>query len=121
MGALNIWNAIEIPREAQENGSSESEIPSSSISIDHSLSVPEIKPHIVELLKDLFKKWTELDSSHFSIETVSGGITNLLLKVTVADEHEEIVKMTVRLFGPNTEYVINRERELLVSCTLYKV
>lgn len=30
-----------------------------------------------ELCKDLFKKWSNLDDSRFSVETVSGGITNL--------------------------------------------
>lgn len=29
-----------------------------------------------ELCKDLFKEWSELDASRFSVETVSGGITN---------------------------------------------
>lgn len=33
--------------------------------------------NIRELCKDLFKKWSELDDSSFSVETVSGGITNL--------------------------------------------
>ena len=30
-----------------------------------------------ELCKDLFNEWSELDNSRFSVETVSGGITNL--------------------------------------------
>lgn len=30
-----------------------------------------------ELCKDLFKNWSNLDNSNFSVETVSGGITNL--------------------------------------------
>ena len=30
-----------------------------------------------ELCKDLFNKWSKLDNSCFSVETVSGGITNL--------------------------------------------
>lgn len=33
--------------------------------------------NIRELCKDLFKKWSRLDDSSFSVETVSGGITNL--------------------------------------------
>ncbi|KAA8535080.1 hypothetical protein F0562_030083 [Nyssa sinensis] len=69
-------------------------------------------PRIIELCKDLFKKWAKLDNSNFSAETISGGITNLLLKVSVKEENGNIVNMTVRLYGPNTEYVINRSREL---------
>ncbi|KAM3378909.1 putative ethanolamine kinase [Capsicum galapagoense] len=88
-------------------------VPFSSINVDHSLSITNIKPKIVELCKDLFNQWSNLDDSHFSVETVSGGITNLLLKVSVREDDVKHVNMTVRLYGPNTEYVINRERELL--------
>ncbi|XP_073317432.1 probable ethanolamine kinase [Primulina huaijiensis] len=102
----NIWNAVEVPE------SHSSEVPSSSLAVDHSLSLPEMKPRIVELCKDLFKQWSSLDASDFSLETVSGGITNLLLKVSVKEKDGNVVHMTVRLYGPNTEYVINREREL---------
>ncbi|KAI0499278.1 hypothetical protein KFK09_020181 [Dendrobium nobile] len=87
-------------------------IPSSSISIDISLPVPEMKPGIIELCKDLFGKWSSLDDSHFSIERVSGGITNLLLKVAVKETSSDYVFLTVRLYGPNTDLVIDRKREL---------
>ncbi|PON87642.1 Protein kinase-like domain containing protein [Trema orientale] len=110
MGAVNIWNAIEVAGEASEN--SMSQIQSSSLSVDPSLSLPQIAPRIIELCKDLFKKWSKLDNSCFSVETVSGGITNLLLKVSVKEENGNNISVTVRLYGPNTDYVINREREL---------
>ncbi|PIN21580.1 Ethanolamine kinase [Handroanthus impetiginosus] len=107
MGAAGkIWNATEVAE------SHSSEIPSSSIAIDHSLSLPDMKPRVVELCKDLFKQWSNLDESDFSLETVSGGITNLLLKVSVGEKDGSVASMTVRLYGPNTEYVIDREREL---------
>ncbi|CAN4127890.1 unnamed protein product [Withania somnifera] len=84
----------------------------SPLTVDHSLSIIHIKPKIVELCKDLFNQWSNLDDSHFSVERVSGGITNLLLKVSVREDDGKHESMTVRLYGPNTEYVINREREL---------
>uniref|UniRef100_A0A0V0HI53 ethanolamine kinase n=1 Tax=Solanum chacoense TaxID=4108 RepID=A0A0V0HI53_SOLCH len=87
-------------------------IPYSSLTVDHSLSITHLKPKIVELCKDLFNQWSNLDGSHFSVETVSGGITNLLLKVSVREDDGKQENMTVRLYGPNTEYVINREREM---------
>ncbi|KAK6782509.1 hypothetical protein RDI58_020305 [Solanum bulbocastanum] len=87
-------------------------IPYSSLTVDHSLSITQLKPKIVELCKDLFNQWSNLDGSHFSVETVSGGITNLLLKVSVREDDGKHENMTVRLYGPNTEYVINREREM---------
>ncbi|CAA2998683.1 probable ethanolamine kinase [Olea europaea subsp. europaea] len=106
MGGVNIWNAVQVAE------SHSSEIPSSSRTIDHSLSLSDMKPSILELCKDLFKQWSDLDESDFSLETVSGGITNLLLKVSVREENKNVVNLTIRLYGPNTEYVINREREL---------
>ncbi|XP_047956176.1 probable ethanolamine kinase [Salvia hispanica] len=107
MGAAEkIWNATEVAE------THSSEIPSSSRTIDHSLSLPEMRPRIVELFKDLFEQWSNLDESDFSLETVSGGITNLLLKVSVREKDGSAVSTTVRLYGPNTEYVIDRQREL---------
>ncbi|XP_009611033.1 probable ethanolamine kinase [Nicotiana tomentosiformis] len=110
MGAAKIWNAMEVAEGARHSVSSK--IPSSLLTVDHSLSIPLMKPKIVELCKDLFNQWLDLDDSHFSVETVSGGITNLLLKVSVREDEGKNVNMTIRLYGPNTEYVINREREL---------
>lgn len=37
-----------------------------------------------------------------------------MLKVSVEEQDGNIVHVTVRLYGPNTEYVIDRERELKV-------
>ncbi|KAL8237009.1 hypothetical protein R6Q59_018090 [Mikania micrantha] len=88
------------------------QIPYSSLTVDHTLPIPEMKPSLVKLCKDLFTKWSNLDESHFFAERVSGGITNLLLKVSVKEQNGNMVHITVRLYGPNTEYVINREREL---------
>ncbi|XP_041004870.1 probable ethanolamine kinase [Juglans microcarpa x Juglans regia] len=112
MGAVTTWNAMEVAEEARENPKLSSDIQSSSLTVDHTLSLPDMKPRLIDLCKDLFNKWSKLDDSHFSVETVSGGITNLLLKVTVKEETGNEEPVTVRLYGPNTEYVINREREL---------
>ncbi|KAJ4953479.1 hypothetical protein NE237_030311 [Protea cynaroides] len=110
MGAVKIWDAMEVAEEARENGTSET--PSSSLTVDITLPLPQMKPHIIGLCKDLFKKWSQLDDSCFSVETVSGGITNLLLKISVREDDGREVFLTVRLYGPNTEYVIDRKREL---------
>ncbi|CAN1216740.1 Probable ethanolamine kinase [Linum perenne] len=94
------------------SGSGSDQIPSSSCTVDPKLSIVDMSPRIIELCKDLFKKWLELDESCFTVERVSGGITNLLLKVSVKEENGDESAVTVRLYGPNTDYVINREREL---------
>ncbi|GAV63284.1 Choline_kinase domain-containing protein, partial [Cephalotus follicularis] len=99
-----IYNAMEIAEEA--------DIKSSSLTVDTSLSLSDMKPRVLELCKDLFNQWSTLDDSRFFVETIAGGITNLLLKVTVKEENGENVAVTVRLYGPNTEYLINRQKEL---------
>ncbi|KAJ0238988.1 ethanolamine kinase [Hirschfeldia incana] len=111
MGAAknNNWAIMEADEGGSGNdaSSSSSQIPYSSIVVDTSLPLPLMIPRIIELCKDLFSNWRELDDSLFSVERVSGGITNLLLKVSVKE-----LSITVRLYGPNTDYVINRQREL---------
>ncbi|XP_072982442.1 probable ethanolamine kinase [Typha latifolia] len=87
-------------------------IPSSPMAIDISLPLPQMEPQIINLCKDLFRKWSSIDSSCFSIEKVSGGITNLLLKVSVRESNGNESLLTVRLYGPNTDLVIDRKREL---------
>ncbi|XP_031250822.1 probable ethanolamine kinase [Pistacia vera] len=109
-GVKKIWNEMEVAAEARQNGITE--FLTSNVTVDTSLSLPHMTPHVIELCKDLFKKWSKLDDSWFSVERVSGGITNLLLKVSVKEENGNDVSVTVRLYGPNTDYVINREREL---------
>ncbi|XP_052489604.1 probable ethanolamine kinase isoform X1 [Gossypium raimondii] len=126
MGATkNIWTAMEANHAKQShNGNStfdDHSILHSNLSVDTALPFPLMVPRVIALCKDLFRKWAKLNDSCFSVDTVSGGITNLLLKVSVKEENGEYVSVTVRLYGPNTEYVINRERwvkdMLIISST----
>ncbi|CAI0410613.1 unnamed protein product [Linum tenue] len=87
-------------------------IPHSTRTVDPKLSLPDISRRVMDLCKELFKGWSELDDCCFTVERVSGGITNLLLKVSVKDVSGDESRVTVRLYGPNTDYVIDREREL---------
>ncbi|KAM3275366.1 hypothetical protein ACQJBY_043994 [Aegilops geniculata] len=87
-------------------------VPTSTAAVDISLPLPEMTPRIIDLCKELVKEWSSLDSSCFSISTVSGGITNMLLKVSVKEGSDSESSVTVRLYGPNTDLVIDREREL---------
>lgn len=48
---------------------------------------------------------------------VSGGITNLLLKLSPSGAHEPVL---VRVFGDNTDIVIDRKAEEVVSLQIYK-
>ncbi|KAK6945084.1 hypothetical protein RJ641_026186 [Dillenia turbinata] len=99
MGAVKICDAMEVGVGERENSSLEG-IRWSSLKVDHSLPLDVMTPHIIELCKDLFKKWSNLDDSRFTVERVS-----------VTEENGNVMCVTVRLYGPNTEDVIDRERE----------
>ena len=51
------------------------------------------------------------------VTKVSGGITNLLLKMSPSGAHKPVL---VRVFGDNTDIVIDRKAEEVVSLQLYK-
>lgn len=59
MGAVNIWNAMEVADDARENPNLCSDIQSSSLTIDHSLSLPDMKPRL------MFVKLLSLSDTHF--------------------------------------------------------
>ncbi|KEH37939.1 putative ethanolamine kinase [Medicago truncatula] len=109
-GKVKIWNPVEIAEQAKNDYASQ--IFPSLLSIDPSLSLPQMTPLVINLCKDMFKTWSSLGDSCFKVEKISGGITNLLLKVSVkqGDSIDDII--TVRLYGPNTEHIIDRFREL---------
>uniref|UniRef100_A0A0D6QUT0 ethanolamine kinase n=1 Tax=Araucaria cunninghamii TaxID=56994 RepID=A0A0D6QUT0_ARACU len=88
-------------------------VPICSMSIDMNLPPLEMEAQVRDLCRTLIKRWSCLPDSYFKVETVSGGITNVLLKVSVSIENEEDNPITVRVFGPNTEIVIDRQRELM--------
>ncbi|KAF7806371.1 putative ethanolamine kinase [Senna tora] len=110
MGALKIWNVMEVAEEARKGYSAQ--ILSSMLTIDPSLSLPHMQPLIVKLCKDMFKEWSNLDDTCFYVERISGGITNLLLKVSVKVGNCKDVSITIRLYGLNTEHFIDRKKEL---------
>ncbi|KAK7281630.1 hypothetical protein RIF29_09787 [Crotalaria pallida] len=111
MGAeVKIWNPVEVAEQARKDYASQ--ILASHLTIDPSLSFPLMKPLVIKLCKDMFKAWSNLDDSCFHVEKISGGITNLLLKVSVKQKSCIGDTITIRLYGPNTEYIIDRHREL---------
>ncbi|KAI4379459.1 hypothetical protein MLD38_005754 [Melastoma candidum] len=114
--ATEIWNAA---AEVERDG----DIRSSRLTVNTSPSVSDMAPSVIVLCKELFERWSNLEDSKFVVERVSGGITNLLLKVSVEEEGKSVESITVRLYGPNTEYVINRQREFhsVISSALLDV
>ncbi|KAL5098572.1 hypothetical protein RYX36_002899 [Vicia faba] len=109
-GKVKIWNPVEIAEEAKNDYASQ--IFPSLLSIDPSLSLPQMTPLVINLCKDMFKDWSNLHDSCFKVDKISGGITNLLLKVSVEQRDSVNAIITIRLYGPNTEHIIDRHREL---------
>ncbi|GLJ16892.1 hypothetical protein SUGI_0291430 [Cryptomeria japonica] len=109
MGACKLGAEKKIV-EQESNG--DLGVPSCSMSIDINLPTSEKEAQVRDVCRTLIKRWNCLPDSHFKVETVSGGITNLLVKVSVNNEDGDDLPVTVRVFGPHTEIVIDREREL---------
>ncbi|CAI8589524.1 unnamed protein product [Vicia faba] len=109
-GKVKIWNPVEIAEEAKNDYASQ--IFPSLLSIDPSLSLHQMTPLVINLCKDMFKDWSNLHDSCFKVDKISGGITNLLLKVSVEQRDSVNAIITIRLYGPNTEHIIDRHREL---------
>ncbi|KJP87686.1 hypothetical protein AK88_02714 [Plasmodium fragile] len=63
--------------------------------------------------KDLIDP-NQVHSLHFQM--INGGITNILVKVKDMSTQAQYL---IRLYGPKTDEIINREREKKISCILY--
>eukprot|EP00252_Welwitschia_mirabilis_P015034 TRINITY_DN33159_c0_g1_i1.p1 TRINITY_DN33159_c0_g1~~TRINITY_DN33159_c0_g1_i1.p1 ORF type:complete len:383 (-),score=73.11 TRINITY_DN33159_c0_g1_i1:144-1292(-) len=90
----------------------DSRVPISSAHVDINLPSNEMEEKIRDVCKTLVKRWSGLANGNFLVEKVSGGITNLLSKVSAKDEKGETYSVTVRVYGPNTDVIIDRQREL---------
>lgn len=60
---------------------------------------------------ELVPQFKELTDELLEVSQLSGGITNILLVVKPKEEREDRQPVTVRVFGPNTDIVIDRDRE----------
>lgn len=100
-------------------------------------------PQAVQLCKQLLSNWRHLPQSDIKVQLVffaqtiinssrlptylytsgrqvskvSGGITNLLLKLTPGGDNQPVL---VRVFGDHTDEVINRKEEETISLQLYE-
>ncbi|KAH7302350.1 hypothetical protein KP509_23G068800 [Ceratopteris richardii] len=90
----------------------DSGIPSCDLFIDPSLPPNLLHGKVRNVCRTLVKKWSLAHDDELSVSRVSGGITNLLLKVSIKSNTGRDDSVTVRIFGPNTDEVIDRKREL---------
>ncbi|GBG74702.1 hypothetical protein CBR_g19107 [Chara braunii] len=84
--------------------------------LDISAPQEELHAGVKEVCQSIVIGWREVDPSRLVVSTISGGITNILLKVSKVEFNgEEVVEessVIVRIFGKNTELFIARPREL---------
>ncbi|KAJ7555911.1 hypothetical protein O6H91_05G060500 [Diphasiastrum complanatum] len=73
---------------------------------------------IRKLSRYFVKSWSHFDDNDLGVAPISGGITNLILKVFVKGSNEEEQPITIRIFGPYTDEVIDRKRELQAILSL---
>ncbi|MCO5547600.1 hypothetical protein L7F22_001051 [Adiantum nelumboides] len=92
----------------------DSGVPSCDHFIEPSLPRPLLHSKVRNVCRALLEQWAPCTDDQFSVSEVSGGITNLLLKASNKAIKGEGDSVTVRIFGPNTEEVIDRNRELQV-------
>jgi len=81
------------------------------LNISIPLDAPERDQDIKEVVKIIVGgAWCDVQSDQFLLTTISGGITNILFLVSCSNNND-IPPVLVRLYGANTEILIDRERE----------
>ncbi|RRT78061.1 hypothetical protein B296_00011806 [Ensete ventricosum] len=98
--------------EDREKGAAVPPIPSSDLTVDISLPFDQKKPRIMSAPRPFvnFPVGFHAISSNRSILAIP-----VVLKVSVREESGDDAILTVRLYGPNTDLVIDRKRELQVG------
>ncbi|KAF5832967.1 kinase-like domain-containing protein [Dunaliella salina] len=83
---------------------------------------------IKRLCMNLLPGWTSLEPSSLQVEKMSGGISNLLVKVTppgfvaASNRNEQGLRpVAVKVFGDKTELLIDRDKELEMLLHLNRV
>jgi ethanolamine kinase len=76
----------------------------------------KVHKEVKNVAKQLVPGWSDIDEAQVEVSTVTGGITNQLLKLeftgTLAPDAPRCA--TCRIFGDSTDLVINREQEFKV-------
>ena len=62
----------------------------------------------------LLPAWHHLTTHNLSVSPISGGISNLLVKVYVSPsgDHPQVPPVALKAFGPRTELLVDRSREM---------
>ncbi|KAL2653862.1 hypothetical protein R1flu_021990 [Riccia fluitans] len=88
------------------------ETPSCKFYVDPTADEETLKKAVRHVCKSVVKEWHGVEETLMEVSHITGGITNLLLKVAVTSSGVSPECVTVRIFGPHTEAVIDRDREI---------
>ena len=85
---------------------------------DEESAISQRDKQAIAICNTLIKEW--VPSAEANVEVITGGITNALFKVTNVELGEENSKKAVilRVFGDNTDLLIDRKKELSVLLQL---
>eukprot|EP00897_Mesotaenium_endlicherianum_P005935 jgi/Mesen1/536/ME000104S10619 len=88
----------------------------SQIFVDIAAPLEELHATVKTLCTELVPGWAGLPADSLEVSKVTGGITNMLLLVARKGDAQgscegDTWRVTVRIFGPNTDVVIDRKRE----------
>lgn len=87
------------------------------ISVDLQQDEASLFPQAVDLCQALLPQWASLPEKDIKVTKVSGGITNMLLKLTPSSQRLPVL---VRVFGDHTDEVIDRDSEETISLQLHE-
>ncbi|KAL3685860.1 hypothetical protein R1sor_003882 [Riccia sorocarpa] len=87
------------------------ETPSCNMYVDPAEEEETLKKGVRHVCRSVVKEWQGVEETLMEVSHITGGITNLLLKVEVKSPGISPESVTVRIFGPHTETVIDRDRE----------
>ncbi|KAI3643408.1 hypothetical protein MP228_012963 [Amoeboaphelidium protococcarum] len=77
---------------------------------------------IFKFLRKVFGSQYNISEETVNIELCTDGITNKLLKVTIADcDREDSLVVLIRIYGHGTSSLIDRDSELMTMFTLEKI
>ncbi|XP_024533558.1 probable ethanolamine kinase [Selaginella moellendorffii] len=85
--------------------------PECALSVDSLLPFQDMEAQIINVCRALIPELQDADDSDFDVCRINGGITNIMAKVSKKDQ-----SVVVRVFGPATEGVIDRDREIQATC-----
>lgn len=83
---------------------------------DYSISRESPEEGVRKVVRELVPEFKDLQDSDINIETLSGGITNILFRVSSkkVPERDGEVPVVLRIYGNNTEAIIDRKKELKI-------